>query len=512
MTSPARSEGDSALPELVPLSEIRPSTYNPRSTDPARLDLIELSIRKAGWLFPLYVTRSGEILSGHQRHLVAERMNLDRVPVEWVDDLPLDKRKAVNILFNRATNEMRRNTTTGQLRAALERGDVIATAEKLPDTDDPFPCMNVEQRPVRPLVEGLGTERNEYGTAVTGNLWQIARAAMPVLVDSDGHIFNGVGRVRWYLHKHRATCPVVELPVERAAIAAELVNKVSMDFDINERYADMLRYNSFRRPHMQRKHLGRGFLTELPRGRATDFDVADRRDRQRWVAAYGDSVVDFGAGLFLETEMLRRAGVHVSAFEPYTSGPDKKVSTAASRESSRAFLEDVAAGTRWTTVFCSSVLNSVPFREDREHVAVILAALAYPDATMHATARDERSPDYVAAIGGEYHSTAHKNGRFLLDYEDGITVGSLHDKPKVQKYHSPREFHDLFGPWFADVTVRRDGHGNVTARCRQPHPPDRERLAAALDFEFELPMPDGDALGLSAEARAAFTARLDALE
>lgn len=60
--------------KLVDVTEIEPSTYNPRIADPARLDLIELSLRKLGFLLPLYATPDGEIISGHQRHHVACRM------------------------------------------------------------------------------------------------------------------------------------------------------------------------------------------------------------------------------------------------------------------------------------------------------------------------------------------------------------------------------------------------------------------------------------------------------
>lgn len=57
--------------KLVNINDIAPSTYNPRVADPARLDLIELSLRKLGFLLPLYATPDGEIISGHQRHCPA---------------------------------------------------------------------------------------------------------------------------------------------------------------------------------------------------------------------------------------------------------------------------------------------------------------------------------------------------------------------------------------------------------------------------------------------------------
>lgn len=92
---------------LVNIDDVRPSTYNPRAADPRRLDLVEMSLRKLGWLLPVYADANGEILSGHQRHHVAMRMGLSRVPVCFTKAMPLEERKAVNIAFNRGTNDLK---------------------------------------------------------------------------------------------------------------------------------------------------------------------------------------------------------------------------------------------------------------------------------------------------------------------------------------------------------------------------------------------------------------------
>jgi hypothetical protein len=55
-------------------------------------------------------------------------------------------------------------------------------------------------------------------------------------------------------------------------------------------------------------------------------------------------------------------------------------------ELTRAFLAEVAAGKEWTGIFIASVLNSVPFREDREHIACLCAALCRPHTKVYACA------------------------------------------------------------------------------------------------------------------------------
>lgn len=130
--------------ELLPVSALRPALYNPREADAERLELVRLSLRKLGFLLPLVATTDGEILSGHQRHAVAVDMGITRVPVLRVD-VPEQRRRGINILFNRATNDIAIQDTERDMSAALRGADVHSLAEKLPDISPEssafFPCM-----------------------------------------------------------------------------------------------------------------------------------------------------------------------------------------------------------------------------------------------------------------------------------------------------------------------------------------------------------------------------------
>lgn len=129
--------------DLVPLGAVRASTYNPRLTDPRRLELIQLSLRKLGFLLPLFADPTGEIISGHQRHLAATVLGLKRVPVRRTKPMDLAKRKAVNIAFNRGTNDLKQGDTPADLTEAIEKSDVHALAAGLPDLegDELYPCL-----------------------------------------------------------------------------------------------------------------------------------------------------------------------------------------------------------------------------------------------------------------------------------------------------------------------------------------------------------------------------------
>ena len=220
------------------------------------------------------------------------------------------------------------------------------------------------------------------------------------------------------------------------------------------------------------------------------------------------TVVDFGAGHLTETEILRAAGVRVSAFEPYRIRKGgNEIDKQASLELSARFLDDVAAGVRYSSVFVSSVLNSVTFASDRRHIVRICAALCHPKTRLYAVASSIRQVGSKTLRGASYLSDRHAGAlMFALDYEPGISVGDIQQAPKVQKYHEAGEFYGLFKEHFDAVRVT-EASNNVQAECAQPLPLDKDALVKSLRFEFELPYPDGSTMSLSERAISAFEKR-----
>lgn len=121
---------------------------------------------------------------------------------------------------------------------------------------------------------------------------------------------------------------------------------------------------------------------------------------------------------------------------------------------------------RYSSIFISSVLNSVPFQADREHIACICAALADESTQLYAVASAINHINIKQLSG--YHSLNERQSGavlFKLDYEPGITLGDIATSPKVQKYHSQREFYELFKQFFLAVQVD-ESNSNVQAILR----------------------------------------------
>lgn len=498
------------MTELLPIDQVRPSTYNPRTADPARLDLVELSLRKLGFLLPLYADADGELLSGHQRHHVAQRMGLPVVPVARVKAMPLAERKAVNIAFNRGTNDLRTSDTTSGITRELATAQVHEAAAALPDREASamYPCMNPAELPVADLVK-INTGRwIPYARSLSRTLAGKG-IHMPIVVGPDGMVVNGIGRLELAAQKNRPTIDAVQITAHEVTFATAMLNLLSMDFDIHNRYAELLRYNSFRRARRQRGWLGRGFVFGVLGGQsAKGFDLENPEHRRQWIWTHGTSVLDFGSGHGTEAEMLRQAGIYVTEFEPYRIDRSEQISKTDSLQIVRAFLQDVAQGRRYSSAFIASVLNSVPFAEDRRHVVTLVAALCDPRTTLYACASSDHQADWRNIQGSEYINANDVNHiTFALEYEPGVKLGDFSDKPKVQKYHTNREFYELFAERFAAVQVS-DSNNNVEAICRHARPVDQQALCAAIEFEFNLPYPDGSYMGMVAEAKAAYSQRL----
>ncbi len=506
--------------KLVSVDAIRASEYNPRKNDEKRLALTELSLRKLGFLLPIYADESGEILSGHQRQLVAVRMGFKEVPVEYVSREALQERKSINLLFNRATNDLQKTDTCTEIKNRLYDMGVEGLAANFPDitpgSPESYPCISAVCR--MDTARLAKQNHRQFDTHIA----QLAKAlerrigtAMPVVITESGKVINGIGRLQFAVESGKRIIQCVKISDAQAALASPLLNLLSMDFDIKSTYADDLRFNSFRRTFTTRRtdaegncNLGNGFFIGIwPSKKGRDFITLDGDALETWKKKYGVSVVDFGAGKLSDTAILRKAGIHVAAFEPYFVASGNNVHKGKSVELAERFLDDVESGTKYSTVFISSVFNSVPFIEDRKQIAIIASALCYPAGLTVCWCQSNLGNQFLKK--SKTNMCDQKKLTFDLDYEPNITLGDFSRCPKVQKGHTAEELKEIFLPCFGRIR-RMEIYGSDKSWYTEIDQPkvNPASLAAALDFEFELPYSDGTRMGLSGRARQVFEHRL----
>jgi hypothetical protein len=73
--------------KFVPLKDLTPWAGNPRQNDHV-VDRVVASIEKFGFAAPIVANKDGTIIAGHTRYKAAQKMQLEKVPVHFLDLTP----------------------------------------------------------------------------------------------------------------------------------------------------------------------------------------------------------------------------------------------------------------------------------------------------------------------------------------------------------------------------------------------------------------------------------------
>lgn len=91
--------------ELVDISELKPSAYNPRRFDEQAIAGLTESIKQFGMVDPLLVNGSKErkntLIGGHFRYKIAKDLGYEQVPVVYLDIQDESKEKELNLRLNK---------------------------------------------------------------------------------------------------------------------------------------------------------------------------------------------------------------------------------------------------------------------------------------------------------------------------------------------------------------------------------------------------------------------------
>lgn len=493
--------------EVRNIKDLSPDTTNPRTPDPHRLHLLRLSLTKLGFILPIAVTRSGLVLSGHQRLTVAKQIGWVSVPTQIID-LPEKDVKGINILFNRVTNDFGALDTGSHALEDLKLTDIISKAEGLPDQSNDYNdwfITHCKESSIEGIAAGIADQYDKKAVVIANNFLRKG-IRIPVVISESGTIVNGVHRLFSARESGEVTWPIVTIPDDLADFAIHFLNYLSMDFNVGEEFADMLRFSAYRRPQNNR-----GSVPKAYRFWANGEKTIP--DKESYTTSYwrvfrkvhGHGIIDFGSGLSKVAPFLRDKGFDCIDFEPYRIDPDSgigKPSPLYSKSKAREFLEAVADGSRaFDSIFLASVLNSVPFPEDRMHVLIIVHALCSFDSTVYGTCRD------ISDFHYEYGGIRQAN-YFVFDSEPGVRLGDAVSNPKLQKFTSQKE-QDAQLKLLWKTTKYWNGGNVFYFTASNPKRVNPAVLRKSLIFEFgELPYVDGTTMNLASEALESFNSRL----
>ena len=474
--------------KLIDIDLIEKAIYNPRKKVSEQLFLLEKSLKQFGWIIPAYVDENNTLLSGHQRLDIWKKLGETKVPCIKVPDLSQKHKKGFNLLFNLATNDFSRNFVK-------EKIELPANIEQ--ESSEKFPCLRVEYVNYKEIIELNPLQSKDLDGWQYSRMFIKRNIIIPIILDKNGIIANGVKRFYSFLRSKVVNIPVIRVDFEKSTFEVYL-NKISMDFTIKENLARELRFNSFRRLRLKRSKLGLGFSFWAEfKDPGNSFNQTSRKNVYKLRKAFGKSTIDFGAGHLLESKMLEEIGIKAYPFDPYIPKDKDTPDLRLSRKVGLVFLEAVANKTNFESVICSSVFNSIPFYEDRDHVLRILASLSKK---LYLTTMNVNAQQMKRVTGDTYLSKREAKTPYLVaNYENGTVIGDISTGTfKSQKCYSKAELKSQVKKFYNDVRVYKADY-NYHVLALDPKPIDKSDLKRSLSFEFNLPYPNGS-LNLHQEA------------
>lgn len=503
--------------ELRNISTFRGADYNPRKVDQSRLNQVKNSLSKLGFLLPIYVTEDGTLLSGHQRTSAAIALGYTQLPVVTLD-ISEDKHKGLNLVFNKATNDLDtyQDTAKSRFTEYVERADEVAIDLPAIPPDTSYPCLEVQTRPLKEIMEMCKGQVPSSSLRQAGNDMIKLGVYMPIVI-CDGQVVNGIGRVFGYYDCGFKAIPVVEIPVEKKDYANLALNFLAMDFDIQKNFENELRYNAFRRKSVQQGIVGLSrthsywvygrivsnkhrSVNKLAGAENEDLKLLPTYSRENYLKfkkVFGDYYFDMGAGTCHDAQLLQEAGLNCVPFEPYyspegTSTPSREASHALNS----AFLDALenCPPDKPSSIVSSFVLNSIPHHKDRMAYLVILAAMCKLKTKVYVGTQSTKLLKY-----GNVDHQLRMNSN-----EPNMTLGNNSKFFKAQKYYTVQELEKMFKTFFLSVEIKQ-AEQQLFVKASKPRRMNPKLLREALLLEFELPFSDGKTLGLGQRALEVFS-------
>jgi hypothetical protein len=89
---------------IIPITELKPATYNPRRIARETLRTLKRNIEEFGFIDPMIVNKDLTIIGGHQRHKAALELGMKELPCV-VLDLSKSRERALNLALNKISGE-----------------------------------------------------------------------------------------------------------------------------------------------------------------------------------------------------------------------------------------------------------------------------------------------------------------------------------------------------------------------------------------------------------------------
>lgn len=502
--------------EIVDIDSIHIDKENPRSRDPLRFELVKQSIRVFGHILPTYVDPEGNIIiSGSQRTAAGRELGFPNTAVTF---LPVQKdtastpaltRLGMNILANTITNDTTHigATIIDHLEAAEAERLVGLLADMPTCPEEDWPVLSVVSESVAELLEA--NPEIDYlvtpGVRAASTSERSYKWTIPIVVTDGLKLVNGASRLAAAQLKHRETIECVHIKAGHAELAGKVMNKISMDHDLTAA-AETFRSGPWLNHFRARTSLGKTWNGwSHPSLTANAFSLGYEPHRKKWIEEHGTYIADLGAGHIAQSGTLNVNGIKAVPFEPFVvplGGQIPCIET--TRKVCGKFLEEIARGRKFDSVFIADVLNQVPYRKDRFMLCTLGHALCSRSTNFYTKTMSEAHYKVHATTD---RSTSTGTDPVLGPEERTLIFGISSGRPIIQKYHTKADLENILSPLWRTCTYRHADR-SWYVKCQSPKRVNPSLLRSALEFEFNLPFHNGERLGLHEVACEAFSERL----
>jgi hypothetical protein len=451
-------------------------------------ELLVLSLRKYGLLSPIYVTRKGLILSGHQRTSVLKSLGNTEVYVNYVDDMDSKSfTNAVNFMFNKELQEILNDEEFDENKVT-ELKIFLEGKEDVKDIYEPLRGMSLMN------YEDIIVDREcNIGDSQNSRLlYQKCKVVIPVILNEKNELVNGRGRLEFYNSKFR------QIPVIKVKdLSNDIFRYITANYSVKGK-EDNIRVE-------QRRH-----FVQYTVGVATKVMIMGRIAEKANSLMYANflkrkypNYLEFGSGNAKQSAFLRTKGVNLTLFEPFVQGKESGVSIAQTYDSINNFLDKVAENKPFDLVNAMAVFNSVPFETDRVKVATLLKFLSSGGKTLLVSSRNKKAFEIYRTRRGTSTATSIKES----EADRGDTFITIAQKTKVQTFHSLEDLAFYVNP----EGLQQNTLENLTYIFLKVTDPlyriSYKELMEAVDMEFNFKYYDRHFEDLHLKARAVFKER-----
>lgn len=396
---------------------------NPRILSDDKFKLLRLSLSKFGLLSPLFITRTGKLLSGHQRTKTLKAMGEKYIYCQVLPNLSRSATNAVNFAFNKEMQEIVNKEET-DLDVERKQQELLEYLESLDDIKDKFYYLkNIELIHKDKIIQTeLKDKKAQSNSAL---LYNKAKAIIPIILDENLNIINGNARYQYY------STIFEKIPcIKVKGITNDVFKYITANYSLKGK-EDNIRLEQ--RRHQVSNLLG-GVYSEVLVGEK--LAKASDAFRSKYMRTHYKRILDFGSGNGKQTVFARYKGHDITLFEPFaTSGKGLDFSFKETYESLDNTLKKLAENEPFDLVVANAVLNSVPFEEDLKKVVTLLKFLSAGATTLIVSSRNILS---LKVNSKNNTATSIKE----LGSKSFVSTGH---KTKIQNFHTEKDMERLFG-------------------------------------------------------------------